>query len=54
MKLTGNEKREIIKYLEADRPLPDTYRVLLFGEKREVDFDFESKQEIIRVKREHG
>lgn len=25
MKLTDNEKRDIIKLLEADKPLPDKY-----------------------------
>lgn len=37
MDLTDNEKRDIRKYLEADKPLPDKYRFLLFGEKREVE-----------------
>ena len=39
MLLTENEKRDIIKYLEADKPLPDKYRFLLFEDKREVDHD---------------
>jgi len=29
MKLTDNEKREILKLLEKDKPLPDKYRFLL-------------------------
>ncbi|MCF8054556.1 MAG: hypothetical protein K9K75_04985 [Deltaproteobacteria bacterium] len=37
MKLTDNEKREIFRHLAADKPLPDKYRFLLFGDKREVD-----------------
>lgn len=37
MKLTDNEKREILKIIEADRPLPDKYRFLLFDDKREVE-----------------
>ncbi len=35
LKLTDNEKRDILRYLEADKPLPDKYRFLLFDEKRE-------------------
>jgi len=36
MKLTDNEKREILKLIEADKPVPDKYRFLLFDDKREV------------------
>ena len=36
-RLTETEKQEIIRYLEADRPLPDRYRFLLFDDKREVE-----------------
>ena len=43
MKLTDNEKRDIIKYIEADRPLPDKYRFLLFDEKREVELIWNGK-----------
>lgn len=43
MKLTDNEKRDIIKYIEADRPLPDKYRFLLFDEKREVELVWNGK-----------
>jgi len=43
MKLTDNEKRDIIKYIEADRPLPDKYRFLLFEEKREVELIWNGK-----------
>lgn len=43
MKLTDNEKREIIKCLEADKPLPDKYRFLLFDEKREVELVWNGK-----------
>ena len=86
LKLTDNEKRDIMKLLEADKPLPDRYRFLLFEDNREVekgkiaklvkdkqgvfrretltdhwtdwidywsvDFDFESKREIIRVQQQ--
>ena len=37
MRLTDNEIRDITKYLESGKPLPDYYRFLLFEEKREVD-----------------
>ena len=29
MKLTDNEKRDVVKYLEAGKPLPEKYRFLL-------------------------
>jgi hypothetical protein len=34
--LTDQEKQDIIRYLEADRPLPDKYRFLLFEEKGQI------------------
>lgn len=37
MKLTDNEKREILKLIEADKPLPEKYRFLLFDDKREAE-----------------
>jgi len=43
MKLTDNEKREIISYLEAEKPLPDKYRFLLFDDKREVELIWNGK-----------
>lgn len=43
MKLTDNEKREILKLLESDRPLPDKYRFLLFDDKREVELIWNGK-----------
>ena len=43
LKLTDNEKRDIIKLLEADRPLPDKYRFLLFDDKREVELVWNGK-----------
>jgi len=43
MKLTDNEKRDIAKYLEADKPLPDKYRFLLFDEKQEVELVWNGK-----------
>ena len=43
MKLTDNEKRDIIQYLEADKALPDKYRFLLFDDKREVELVWNGK-----------
>ena len=43
MKLTSNEIRDINRYLEAGKPLPDHYRFLLFGEKREVELVWNGK-----------
>ena len=43
MKLTDTEKREILKLLDADRPLPDKYRFLLFDDKREVELVWNGK-----------
>ncbi|MEK7286051.1 MAG: hypothetical protein AAB035_01970 [Nitrospirota bacterium] len=36
-RLTEQEQQEIICYIEADKPLPDKYRFLLFEDKREVE-----------------
>ena len=43
LRLTDNEKRDILEHLEADRPLPDKYRFLLFDEKREVELVWNGK-----------
>lgn len=43
MNLTDNEKRDIIKYLESNKSLPDKYRFLLFGDKREVELVWNGK-----------
>ncbi len=42
-RLTDAEQQEIIRYLEADRPLPDKYRFLLFADKREVELVWNGK-----------
>lgn len=41
--LTEQEQQEIIRYLEADKPLPDKYRFLLFEDKREVELVWNGK-----------
>jgi len=43
MTLTDNEKRDIIKYIESGKPLPDKYRFLLFDDKREVELVWNGK-----------
>lgn len=42
-RLTEQEQQEVIRYLEAGRPLPDKYRFLLFEDKREVDLVWNGK-----------
>ncbi len=42
-RLTEQEQQEIIRYIEADKPLPDKYRFLLFGDKREVELVWNGK-----------
>ena len=41
--LTDAEKQEVIRYLEADKPLPDKFRFFLFGDKREVELVWNGK-----------
>lgn len=43
MNLSDSEKQEVIRFLEADKPLPDKYRFLLFEEKREVELVWNGK-----------
>jgi len=43
MFLSDNEKRDIIKIIEAGKPLPDKYRFLLFEDKREVELVWNGK-----------
>lgn len=42
-RLTEQEQQEIVRYLEADKPLPDKYRFLLFEDKREVELVWNGK-----------
>ncbi len=41
--LTEQEQQEVIRYIEADKPLPDKYRFLLFEDKREVELVWNGK-----------
>ena len=43
MTLSDNEKRDVIKYLEAGKPLPEKYRFLLFDDDREVELLWNGK-----------
>ena len=43
MQLSDNEKRDIVKYLEAGKPLPEKYRFLLFDDDREVELVWNGK-----------
>ncbi len=43
MKLADQEKQEIIRYIDAGKPLPDKYRFLLFEDKREVELVWNGK-----------
>ena len=43
MKLEPNEKRDVIKYLESGKPLPEKYRFLLFDDDREVELVWNGK-----------
>jgi DNA modification methylase len=43
MKLSPNEIRDITNLLEAGKPLPEKYRFVLFGEKRNVELLWEGK-----------
>ncbi len=43
MNLSENEKRDIIKFLEAGKPLPEKYRFLLFKDDREVELVWNGK-----------
>ena len=42
-RLTEQEQQDIIRYIEADKPLPDKYRFRLFEDKREVELVWNGK-----------
>ncbi len=42
-RLTEQEQQEILRFLEAGKPLPDKYRFLLFEDKREVELVWNGK-----------
>ncbi len=42
-RLTDQEQQDIIRFIEADKPLPEKYRFLLFEDKREVELVWNGK-----------
>ena len=42
-RLTEQEQQEIVRYIEADKPLPEKYRFLLFEDKRNVELVWNGK-----------
>ncbi len=42
-RLTEQERQEILRYIEAGKPLPDKFRFLLFADKREVELVWNGK-----------
>ena len=42
-RLTEQERQDIRRHLDADKPLPDKYRFLLFEDKREVELVWNGK-----------
>lgn len=42
-RLTEQEQQEIVRFIETGKPLPDKYRFLLFGDKREVELVWNGK-----------
>jgi len=42
-RLTEQEQQEIVRFIEADKPLPDKFRFLLFEDKREVELVWNGK-----------
>ncbi|MEP0322394.1 site-specific DNA-methyltransferase [Bauldia litoralis] len=42
-RLTEQEQQEIVRFIEADKPLPEKYRFLLFEDKREVELVWNGK-----------
>lgn len=50
MRLSDNEKRYAIKFLQEGKPLPDKYRFLLFADDREVELVWNGKtQEVCNL-----
>ena len=43
MRITDNERRDVVKYLESGKPLPEKYRFLLFDDDREVELLWNGK-----------
>jgi DNA modification methylase len=46
-RLTEQEQQEVIRIVEAGKPLPDKYRFLLFEDKREVELVWNGKTNVV-------
>jgi DNA modification methylase len=50
MRLSDNERRDAIKYIQEGKPLPDKYRFLLFGDDRDLELVWNGKtQEVCNL-----
>ena len=45
MKLTENEKRDVVKLIEKGKVLPEKYRFLLFDESKQVELTWNGKSD---------
>ncbi len=55
LSLTGNERRDAVGLIEANQPLPDKYRFLLFEDKQEVELVWNGKaNEVCNVVLQHS
>jgi len=45
MKLTDNEKRDAVRFIEEGKPLPEKYRFLLFDESKQVELTWNGKSD---------
>ena len=45
MKLTENEKRDVVKLIEEGKVLPEKYRFLLFDESKQVELTWNGKSD---------
>ena len=45
MKLTDNEKRDVVKLIEDGKVLPEKYRFLLFDESKQVELTWNGKSD---------
>ena len=46
-RLSDQERQEVMRYLEADQPLPEKYRFLLFEDKRQVELVWNGKTNMV-------
>jgi len=46
-RLTEQEQQEVIRFIEAGKPLPDKHRFLLFDDKREVELVWNGKTNVV-------